>query len=100
MTTIVYSIEDDQFEWDEQKAESNRTKHGVSFAEAAQVFFDPGVVFVDASSNDEQRDAVIGYSFALRLVLVVYTERAKRTRIISARVATVYERKRYEKGAG
>jgi len=100
MTTIVYAIEDDQFEWDAQKAASNRTKHGISFEEAAQVFFDPGIIFVDASRNAEQRDAAIGYSFTLRLVLVVYTERRHRTRIISARVATAYERKHYEKGAG
>lgn len=73
---------------------------GFLYEEAAQVFFDPSIIFVDASRNDEQRDAAIGYSFALRLVLVVYTERGRRTRIISARVATVQERKRYEKGEG
>lgn len=29
------------FEWDTEKAESNLQKHGVSFEEAATVFFDP-----------------------------------------------------------
>jgi len=50
----------------------------------------------DATANNEQRDLIIGYSLASRLLLVVYVERGKRTRIISARPATRIERKLYE----
>ncbi len=46
--------------------------------------------------DDEQRDFIIGYSLAQRLLLVVYLERGVRTRIISARPATRQERKLYE----
>lgn len=50
----------------------------------------------DATANNEQRDFIIGYSLSQRLLLVVYVERVKRSRIISARPATRTERKLYE----
>jgi uncharacterized DUF497 family protein len=68
----------------------------VTFEEAAEVFFDPFYQSGDASTDDEQRDFIIGYSLSQRLLLVVYTERGERTRIISARPATRSERKLYE----
>jgi uncharacterized DUF497 family protein len=68
----------------------------VTFEEAAEVFFDPFYQRGDASTDDEQRDFIIGYSLSQRLLLVVYTERGERTRIISARPATRSERKLYE----
>lgn len=93
---IVYQLRGVEFEWDSNKAESNIAKHGVTFEEAAEVFFDPLSVSGDASANDEQRDFLIGYSLAPRLLLAVYVERGQRTRIISARVATKAERRLYE----
>ncbi|MGI8503344.1 MAG: BrnT family toxin [Hassallia sp.] len=48
------------------------------------------------TANNEQRDFIIGYSLSQRLLLVVYVERVKRSRIISARPATRTERKLYE----
>ena len=56
------------FCWDESKAAENRSKHGVSFKEAVTVFDDPLFVLQDASRNEEQRDAVIGFSSAGRLL--------------------------------
>ncbi len=83
------------FEWDEGKAAANVAKHGVSFDEAATVFEDP-----DALEDDDGAGAgvlvIIGYSIALRLLLVVFVERDDRDRIISARQATPEERRRYE----
>jgi uncharacterized DUF497 family protein len=93
---ITYQIQGIEFEWDENKAQSNVQKHGVSFEEAVEVFFDPFYQGGDASVDDEQREFIIGYSLSLRLLLVVYVERGERTRIISTRPATRHERKLYE----
>jgi len=94
---ILYRLQGIEFEWDQDKAEINVQKHGVTFEEAAEVFFDPFYQSGDASVNEkEDRDFIIGYTFAQRLLLAVYTERVERTRIISARPATRIERKTYE----
>lgn len=93
---ILYRLQGSQFEWDANKAQNNVEKHGVTFEEAAEVFFDPFYQGGNASIDDEQRDFIIGYSLAQRLLLVVYTERSDRSRIISARLATRSERKLYE----
>lgn len=71
-------------------------KHGIAFEEATEVFFDPFYQTGDASTDDEQRDFIMGYSLAQRILLVIYVERGERTRIISARHATAYEKKLYE----
>ena len=59
------------FRWVESKGADNQRKHGVSFEEAVTVFEDPLFVMQDASRNEEQRDAVIGFSSAGRLLTVV-----------------------------
>jgi len=78
------------------KHRAMQEKHGVTFKEAAEVFFDPFYQTGDASASNEQRDFMIGYSLSERLLLVVYVERRERIRIISARVATRAEGKLYE----
>ena len=85
-----------KFEWDEAKAKGNFAKHGISFDEAAGVFHDPfGVELVDNRANyGEERTILIGMS-GQRILVVVYTERVQRTRIISARRATKHERDYY-----
>jgi uncharacterized protein len=87
-----------EFEWDAQKADSNRRKHGVSFEEATTVFGDAlAVIFDDeAHSTDENREIIIGHSDRSRLLLVSFTERSAKIRIISARKATKTERRDYE----
>jgi uncharacterized protein len=92
----IYQLQGVEFEWDESKARDNLEKHGVTFEEAAEIFFDPFYQKGDASAEDDQREFVIGYSVAQRLLLVVYVERGERTRIISARRATRRERRLYE----
>jgi uncharacterized DUF497 family protein len=73
------------FRWDELKAAENHLKHGVSFEEAVTVFDDPLFVLQDASRYEEQRDAVIGFSSAGRLLTVVHIElEGEFIRIISA----------------
>ena len=87
-----------QFEWDEEKAETNLRKHGVSFEEAPTVFADPLAMTIPDPdhSTDEDRFITIGDSNKKRLLVVVYTERRKKIRLISARKATHAERKKYE----
>lgn len=89
-----------EFEWDAKKAEDNLTRHGVAFAEALTVFADPlARIFGDPEhSTDERREIIIGHSEKHRLLLVSFTERAPRVRIISARKATKRERHDYEEG--
>ncbi len=84
-----------QFEWDDEKEQSNVEKHGVDFDTAVKVFFDPNrIEYYDKShSTDEDRFITIG--FAGKILFVVYTERKENVRLISARVATNSERRRY-----
>lgn len=89
-----------KFEWDETKAASNASKHGVSFEEAATVFGDPlAYTFADPDhSIGEERMLTIGVSQVSRVLLVVHTEVIDAIRIISARKATRHERQIYEQG--
>lgn len=87
-----------QCEWDENKAATNLSKHGVSFGEAKTVFDDPlFIAFADPDhSIGEKRLIVMGESSKGRLLVVAYTERSQVTRLISAREATRKERRFYE----
>lgn len=89
-------------EWDDAKAEINRRKHGVDFIEAATVLNDRFVRFEQDSlhSEGELRSTATGFSAWSRVLLVVYTERRERIRIISARKATRQERSEYESQFG
>lgn len=93
---VQYRLQGIHFEWDENKARQNIEKHGVTFEEAASVFFDPFYQEGDAARNDEHRSFIIGYSTAQSLLLTIYVERGQRNRIISARPATRIERRMYE----
>lgn len=86
---------DDIFEWDNAKATSNFSKHGVSFEEARTVFEDAFALTVaDMDHSDmEDRFATIGLSLISRVLLVIHAERGERIRIISARKATPSERR-------
>lgn len=86
------------FVWNEDKALKNVQKHdGITFQQAAEAFFDPLLVVVDASQNYEARDAIIGLDKRWNLLYVVYVEREDdKIRIISARRATRQERQFYE----
>ena len=88
------------FEWDDEKAAENLTKHGVSFSEASTVFADPlSRTIVDPlHSGAEERFIVLGQSGLLHMLVVVHTYRGDVIRIISARRATSSERKDYERG--
>jgi uncharacterized protein len=91
-----------QFEWDEAKALANERKHGVSFEEARTAFGDAHALhqYDGVHSWNEDRFIIIGMSERPRLLCVVYVERIEETfRLISARSATLRERRIYEEKA-
>ncbi len=91
------------FEWDFRKAKANHRKHRVSFDEACTVFDDPlAKIFPDEDhSNREEREIIVGHSLLERLLVVSFTERdTGRIRIVSARAATLRERRDYEEVVG
>ena len=87
-----------RFEWDEDKAGTNLRKHRVSFDEAQTVFLhELSITIPDPEhSQKEERLIIIGMSNKRRLLVVSFTERARKIRLISARKANRVERKKYE----
>ena len=86
-----------EFEWDEGKAAANLKRHSVDFADAALVLYDDlALTTQDPGDYDEERFATVGMDALGRILVVVYTWRGERVRLISARPATPAERKRYE----
>ncbi len=86
-----------RFEWDDKKAIANVAKHGVSFEEASEVFYDPNAFedYDPEHSDEEDRFIIIGLS-SRRVLYVIYAEAAGYViRIISARKADKAEQKNY-----
>ena len=84
------------FEWDEEKNKANRAKHGVGFEDACRIFDGPIVTAPD-DRKDYGEVRLISYG-ALEpglILAVVYTQRKKRRRLISARKASLKERQAY-----
>jgi hypothetical protein len=92
----------DEFEWDPRKASANRRKHGIDFADAVSVFEDELALTVrdEISAVDEPRFLTLGRDLLGRLLVVAYTWREERIRLISARRATATERRQYRGRAG
>ena len=84
------------YQWDPNKAKSNQKKHGVRFADAVSVFEDENAITIEDEHETESRFITIGRDILLRILVVVYTFRGHIIRIISARKATIRERKIYE----
>jgi uncharacterized protein len=84
------------FDWDPSKADQNKAKHGVSFADTFAVFEDPNAITVENGRHDETRHVTVGMDAFGRLLVVVYTWRGDSIRVISARKATRSEVKDYE----
>ncbi len=85
------------FEWDEVQARANLRKHGVDFADVTPVFEDEQAMTVkDAiTAVDEQRYLTLGRDALGRILVVAYTWRQDRIRIVSARRALPAERRQY-----
>ena len=86
------------FEWSKEKADLNLKKHNVTFEEAISVFDDPlSKIGEDVQhSYAEFRDIIIGRSIKGRILIVSYTERNGKIRLINARETTKLERLDYE----
>ena len=86
-----------EFEWDPSKATANLRKHGIDLADAGTVLHDEqAITIADADSDDEDRFITLGMAALGRVLVVVYTWRENRPRLISARKATLRERRQYE----
>jgi uncharacterized protein len=80
-----------RFEWDERKARANLRKHRVDFADAATIFEDDLAVTMVDEDSEEDRYVTIGMDAVGRVLVVAYTIRDRRIRIISARRAAKRE---------
>jgi uncharacterized protein len=86
-------------EWDPLKARLNAHKHGIQFADAVGALEDErALTMADIFSSGEERWITIGLDPFARLIVVVYTWRGQRVRLISARNTTPRERRWYEEG--
>ena len=95
---IQYELRGIRFRRNAEKAKRNIAKHGVSFEQGAEVFFDPFLRYAVASRKGEHRDAALGCDFEFFVLYVVHlmVEEGDHIRIISVRKADTSERKRYE----
>jgi uncharacterized DUF497 family protein len=88
-----------EFEWDPAKARENLRVHGVSFAVAAGVLEDENAMTIeDKDAEGEQRFRTLGLDGLGRLLVVVYTYRGEKIRLISAWKASKKQEKQYEPG--
>lgn len=95
MHTCAY-IHTVEFEWDPRKARANLNKHGVDFADAAMVLYDEFALTVAEDDPQEERFVTMGRDALDRILVLAYTWRGQRVRVISARKATPTERRKYE----
>ena len=84
-----------KFEFDPNKSESNKKKHGIDFIEAQVLWDDPDFIEIPARTVDEPRYLVIG-DIAGRLWSGIITYRDKNIRIISVRPSRKEEVQIYE----
>ena len=92
---VNFELGDLKFVWDEEKAKINKRKHNVMFSVAAKVFLDDYKIdeFDELHSDFEERFKIVG--LVEKVLVVIYTERGERYRIISARRATKEEEDEY-----
>lgn len=88
------------FEWDETKNQTNIAKHGIDFQEASTTFGDPMALDFDDPDHSigEYRLLLFGMSITQRYLVISYTERDDKIRIISAREMTRNEKRIYIEG--
>jgi len=84
-----------KFEWDEEKNTLNKRKHQISFETAAHVFDDPEYIEMYDFEHSLEEDRYIALGKVGDILFVVFTERKEAIRLISARLATISERRLY-----
>jgi uncharacterized DUF497 family protein len=85
-----------RYQWDRDKALTNRSKHGIDFADAVSVFSDELAITIFDDHPVEERFITMGMDAMGRILVIVYTMRDDEIRLISARKATKNERRQYE----
>jgi uncharacterized DUF497 family protein len=86
------------YEWDEAKSRENIAKHGIDFADTHRIFEGPMLVRPDDRQDyGEERWIALG-DLDGTIVVIVFTQRADRIRVISIRKANRRERKTYQEG--
>ena len=85
-----------EVEWDPAKARLNLRKHGVDFADAATALHDEMGITIPDDDPDEERFLTLATDALGRVLVITYTWRGPRIRLISARPATRRERRQYE----
>lgn len=89
-----------RFDWDDQKAQTNEKKHGISFNEAKTAFYDENarLLYDEDHSSKEDRYILLGMSNLLSLLIVchAYREDEETIRIFSARRANKREKEQYQ----
>jgi uncharacterized DUF497 family protein len=74
-----------EFEWDKEKDRQNKLKHGVSFKDAKQAFFDPQCVFTNDPEHSQTEERFHCLGVVKRKILTVrFTRREGKIRIIGA----------------
>jgi len=86
-----------QYEWDPHKAQANFSKHKIAFADAVSAFGDEYAITIGDEHPNENRYILLGKDAQNRILVVIYTYRDERIRIISARKATQTEINEYLK---
>lgn len=87
------------FDWDQWNSQKNEVKHGVSCLEAESVFFDINYLLyedLEHSTKREKRYIMYGKSLENRVLMIGFTIRNGKVRIITARTASKKERGHYE----
>ena len=83
------------FEWDNDKQQSNLQKHGVDFLDAVRVYSNPVLEWIDARKDySEERIMTVGFDEEDYFV-VVSTWRGEKRRVISAWKAGTDEKEKY-----
>jgi uncharacterized DUF497 family protein len=85
------------YEWDPAKAAANLKRHKVDFADAALSLEDPdALIVIDPDASGEERFICLSADSEGRVLVTVYAHRGTSIRVISSRVASRGERRRYE----
>ena len=92
---VNYELGDLKFVWDSDKNEKNFAKHGIYFEDAVRVFLDDNRLddYDELHSDFEDRFKIIGK--IREILVVIYTDRGDRNKIISARGAEKFEKEAY-----
>ena len=84
-----------EFEWDPNKSRTNKSKHGIDFYTATELWNDQDRVEIQLNFPAENRNALIG-KVGNKLWTAIFTQRREAIRIISVRRARKKETRLYE----